>query len=68
MNMPQLCDFDPRPVGLRSMDEKDRRARENTKTGKQEWFSKDEDEEVKKVKVKRTLHSIALLVKNITNA
>ena len=31
MNMPQLCDFDPRPAALRWMEEKDRRARESTK-------------------------------------
>ena len=35
MNMPQLCDFDPRPAALRWMEEKDRRARESTKAGKQ---------------------------------
>ena len=59
MNMPQLCDFDPRPAALRWMEEKDRRARENTKAGKQEWFRKvfakddKEDEEVKEIELKR---------------
>ena len=31
VNMPQLCDFDPKPAALRWMEEKDRWARENTK-------------------------------------
>ena len=59
MNMPQLCDFDPRPAALRWMEEKDRRARESTKAGKQEWFSKvfanddKEDGEVKEKELKR---------------
>ena len=59
MNMPQLCDCDPRPAVLRWMEEKDRRARENTKAGKQEWFSKvfakddKEDEVVKEIELKR---------------
>ena len=59
MNMPQLCDFDPRPAALRWMEEKDRRARESTKAGKQAWFSKvfandnKEDGEVKEKVLKR---------------
>ena len=31
INLPQLCDFDPRPAALRWMEEKDHRARENMK-------------------------------------
>ena len=61
MNMPQLCDFDPRLSALRLMEEKDRWVRESTKAGKQEWFSKafskddKEDEEVKEIELKRKL-------------
>ena len=40
MNMPQICDFDPRPATLRRMEEKDRRTKERAKVGKQELFTK----------------------------
>ena len=59
MNMLQLCDFDPRPAALRWMEEKDRWARESTKAGKKEWFSKvfanddKEDGEVKEKELER---------------
>ena len=59
MNVPQLCDFDPRPAALRWMEEKDRRSRESPKAGKQEWFGKvfanddKEDGEVKEKELKR---------------
>ena len=59
MNMPQLCDFDPRPAAFRWMEVKDRRSRESTKAGKKEWFSKVfanddiEDGEVKERELKR---------------
>ena len=59
MNMPQLCDFDPRPAALRWMEEKDHRSRESIKAGKQERFSKvfandnKEDGEVKENELKR---------------
>ena len=64
VNMPQLCDFDPRPAALRWMEEKDRRARENTKAGKQEWFNnvfaKDdkEDEEVRKLSRRESFEDV----------
>ena len=59
MNMPQLCDFDPRPAALRWIEEKDRLARERTKADKQDWFSKvfangnKEDGEVEEKELKR---------------
>ena len=40
MNMPPLCDFDPRPAIMRWLDEKDRRIRETPKAGKQDYFNK----------------------------
>ena len=59
MNIPQLCDFDPRPATLRWMEEKDRRTRESAKAGKQEWFTKAfanediEEKEVSETRLKR---------------
>ena len=59
MNMPQLCDFDPRPEALRRIEEKNRLARERTKADKQDWFSKvfandnKEDGEVEEKELKR---------------
>ena len=40
MNMPPLCEYDPRPAILRWMDDKDRRTRDTPKASKQEWFKK----------------------------
>ena len=53
MNIPQLCDFDPRPATIRWMEEKDRRTRESAKARKQECFTKvfaNEDTEEKEVR------------------
>ena len=53
MNIPHLCDFDPRSAILRWMEEKDRRTRESAKAGKQECFTKvfaNEDTEEKEVR------------------
>ena len=40
MNMPLLCNFDPRPAVLHWLNQKERRVRETPKAGQQEWFDK----------------------------
>ena len=53
MNMPQRCDFDPRPAALWWMEEKGRRTRESARVGKQECFTTvfaNEDTEEKEVR------------------
>ena len=56
---PEAEKFCERAAALRWMEEKDRRSRESTKAGKQEWFSKvfadddKEDGEVKEKELKR---------------
>ena len=47
VNMPVVCNFDPRPAVWKWMNEKERRAKDTLKASKQEWFKHvfDEKEE-----------------------
>jgi len=40
MNMPPLCEYDPRPAVLRWINNKDRRVKDTPKAAKQDWFKK----------------------------